>query len=76
MGLENNVENVPIFALNNPELKGKIAPFVGEPKFENMLISSSRWAEKVKLDTVSNINLFIKEKSAPFKSFSLITRLN
>lgn len=25
VGLENNVENVPIFALNNPELKGKIS---------------------------------------------------
>ncbi len=52
-----------IVQLPRPELKGKIAPFIGEPKFESMLISSSRWAEKVKLDTVYNINSFIKEKS-------------
>ena len=52
-----------IVQLPRPELKGKIPSFVSEPKFENMLISSSRWAEKVKLDTVYNINKFIKEYS-------------
>lgn len=52
-----------IVQLPRPELKGKIAEFTVEPKFENMLISASRWAEKVKLDTVYNINKFIKEYS-------------
>ena len=52
----------PGFLIQVPrsECHGEIPPFEDEMKFAVTLASSSRWAENNALDTVSNINKFIK----------------
>jgi uridine kinase len=53
----------PGFLIQVPrsEVKGEIPVFEDEIKFATTLASTSRWAERNGLDTVSNINRFIKE---------------
>lgn len=43
------------------ECNGKIPPFQDELKFATTLAGASRWAEKNGVDTVNNINRFIKK---------------
>lgn len=56
----------PGFLIQVPrsELNGEIPPFSDERKFAMALQESSLWEEKNELDTVSNINRFIKNYSA------------
>lgn len=56
----------PGFLLQVPraECQGKIPPFSDELKFATTLAGSSKWAEKNGLDTVSNINRFIRKYGA------------
>ncbi|MDD6241130.1 MAG: hypothetical protein PUA93_06085 [Eubacteriales bacterium] len=56
----------PGFLIQVPraECEGKIPPFEDETKFATSLQSTFLWAEKNRLDTVSNINAFIKNYGA------------
>lgn len=49
-----------ILQIPRADCNGNIPPFVDEAKFALTLASTSRWAEENQLDTVSNINRFIK----------------
>ena len=56
----------PGFLIQVPraECEGKIPPFENETKFATALQSTFLWAEKNKLDTVVNINSFIRNYGA------------